>query len=308
MNFFSKLYNKFFRVMQWNIGLAEGDIENIIRGKKNNLSINWLPVSDAVTSVADPFIFKAENGGLNILYEDFSMVDPAKYGTIRLVKLNKDLEVISNEQVLDTKSHLSYPFVFTENNKTYVIPESRQIGKVVCYEYDFETSSLVNRKIIIDNLPLLDSTILKYNNKYWLFATYGDHKFEHSKLYIYYADDLFGPFQPHKKNPVKYNLNGSRPGGSFITVDGELYRPAQNCEDYYGKSLVINKIKKLSETEFEEEMHLELTQQRESRFNGGIHTINVSDNIIVVDGIRMVFDPITKLKLFFKKRNGKPIG
>lgn len=287
--------------MQWNIGLTKDNIHDLLRDKKNTLSIKWLPVNNVVVSVADPFIFKSQGGGINILYEDFSMVDKKRYGTIKLIKTNNNFEPIFNKQILDVKTHLSYPSIFVENGKTYIIPESRQSGEVACYEYDFTTDNLTNKKVI-STLPLLDPTILKYNDKYWLFATYGDHKFEHSKLYIYYSDSLFGPYKPHKMNPVKNDLNGSRPAGNFIFSDGNIYRPAQNCSDYYGKSLSFYKLIKLSEIEFKEEHYLDLLQRKESRFNGGIHTINIVDDVVVVDGIRMAFKPFTKMKLFFKKR------
>jgi hypothetical protein len=291
--------------MQWNIGLCIGDIEAIIRQKKNTFPVKWLPVHDDITSVADPFVFKTSSGEINILYEDFSMVDMKKHGTIRLVKINEQLEPVSDKEILDNGHHLSYPSIFFENGITYIIPESRRGGAVHAYEYDYKTDALANKKTIIANLPLLDSTIIKHNGKYWLFATMGDRKFEHSKLYIYYADSLFGDYKPHKKNPVKYSLKGSRPAGNFIAIDGQLYRPAQNCEGYYGKSLIINKVIQLSEDEFEEEIHMELTQEKVSAFSKGIHTINVVDDLIVVDGIRMVFNPLLKLKLFIRKKTGK---
>ena len=298
---FGKLYKKIFCISQWNIGLCRSSLEEIIRQRKKHLSINWFPLKDYETSVADPFVFKTPQGEINILYEDFSMVNMSRYGTIRLMKLNERLEPAVNKEVLDTKSHLSYPFVYIENGKTYVIPESKHARETACYQYNFENDSLINKKVLIDNLPLLDSTIVKHNNKYWLFATMGG-EFQHSKLYIYYADELLGAYKPHKKNPVKYSLQSARPAGNFFYVDGALYRPSQNCKAYYGKSIVINKVIKLTEDEFEETNYLELTQQRGSRFSDGMHTINAAGDVIIVDGIRLIFDPMLKLKLFLKKR------
>lgn len=288
--------------MQWNVGLVRGDIEDIIRQKRNDLSFKWFSVNDDSKSIADPFIFKTPDGFINVVYEDFSMANLKKYGKIVISVLDENLSPVFTKEILDVKSHISYPFVFTEDNKTYIIPESRKNGNVTCYEYDFENKSLINERVIIDNLPLLDSTIFKYQGKYWLFATLGDHQFDHSKLYIYFADSLFGPYKPHIKNPVKHGLNGTRPAGHIITVDGEIYRPTQNCEQYYGKSISINKVKLLTENEFEEEFHFEVTAEEKSEFNSGLHTINVLDGIIVVDGIKMIFMPITKLKNFFRKK------
>ena len=288
--------------MQWNIGFANYNIAEIIREKRNDLKFKWFPIEGNSKSFADPFIFKSADKKLHVIYEEFSMIDLKKYGTIVLSILNEDFTPCFNKEILDSKTHSSYPFTLSENNETYVIPESSRRRKVSCYQFDFVSNSLINEKIIIDKLPLLDSTIFRYNNKFWLFATLGDHEFDHSKLYIYYADSMFGEYKPHINNPVKEGLNGTRPAGNIITVDNELYRPAQNCKEYYGESITINKIITLNENEFKEEAYLQITADKESIYSEGIHTINVLDDIIVVDGIKMIFMPFKKMKLFFQKK------
>jgi hypothetical protein len=241
--------------MQWGIGFSQGNIQDLIREKKTKLALTWIPLANSSISIADPFIFKDHKGTLTMVYEDFSMMDLASYGKIVMASLDKDFKLTAQKEIFDSKSHASYPFVFSENGKTYIIPETSRLRKVSAYEYDFENKCLGNERIIIDNLPLLDSTIFKYNGKYWLFATLSDHQFDHSKLYIYYADNLFGSYRPHANNPVKHNLDGTRPAGSLIEVDGQIYRPTQNCSRHYGASLTINRVTKLSETEFAEEFH-----------------------------------------------------
>ncbi|HEY6503881.1 MAG TPA: hypothetical protein VIZ28_07905, partial [Chitinophagaceae bacterium] len=116
-----------------------------------------------------------------------------------------------------------------------------------------------------------------------------------SELYIYYADSLTGPYSAHKNNPVKSGLNGPRPAGNFIEVDGKIYRPAQNCANYYGESITINKITELSETAFSEEEHMHIHSNPNDEFNYGIHTINVVDDIIIVDGQKSYFQPVQQL-------------
>lgn len=215
--------------------------------------------------------------------------------------IDKDFNPTGTKEILDAGSHSSYPFVFIENDKTYIIPETSHQGKVSVYEYDFEHKCMINERVII-NLPLLDSTIIKHNGKYWLFATLSDHQFDHSRLYIYYAETLFGAYQPHANNPVKENINGTRPAGNVISVDGELYRPSQNCGKFYGESITINKIATLSETQFSEEFYFKIVPDKDTAFNAGVHTINFLDDIIVIDGVRMLFKPWTKWKLFFEKK------
>jgi glycosyltransferase involved in cell wall biosynthesis len=289
-----KFYEKFC-IMQWGIGFSNGDISQLIRSKKYNFTIKWLPTDNNSLSIADPFIFKSPDGNINLLYENFSMAEYGNYGKIDLIVLDQDFKPIINKRLMDTKSHLSYPFIFIENGKTYVIPEAHQSNRVAAYEFDFENNTLINEKVLIDNLPLIDSTILKFNNKYWLFATLGGSNSDHSKLYIFHANSLFGNYLPHTKNPVRDSLDGSRPAGNFIFVDGEIYRPAQNCAKFYGRSITINKILVLTENDFKEEAYLDLESQKKSYYNIGIHTINSIDNIVVVDVIRFVFMPFTKV-------------
>lgn len=291
--------------MQWSIGFSRGNIEQIIRDKNCALSFKWTPLTDSIKSIADPFIFKDAGGNINLVYEDFSMIDTSKYGKIVMAAVDNEFNTTGNKEILDTKSHCSYPFVFVENDKTYIIPETSHQCKVSGYEYDFENKCLINERIIINDLPLLDSTIVKYNSKYWLFASLSGNGIDPGRLNIYYADSLFGTYQPHANNPVNMNVDGSRPAGNVIQVDGELYRPAQNCGQHYGESITINKITKLSENEFSEKFHFRIKPDKSSEFNSGVHTINVVDDIIVIDGIKMIFKPLTKWMLFFKKRNKK---
>jgi len=288
--------------MQWSIGFSRGDIEQIIKEKNNNLSFKWLPLKNNDHSIADPFIFKDIEGNLNLLYEDFSMINTNKYGKIGLSQINKNFNIVNNKEILDTKSHCSYPFIFFEDGIMYVIPETSSQNKVSAFEYDYASKSLVNEKVLISDLPLLDSTVIKYNNKYWLFATVGKNGNDHKQLNIYFADSLFGTYKPHKGNPVKDNPEGARPAGNIFSVDGVLYRPAQNCSHHYGESITINKINILTENEFSEEYHFKIVPDKNCEFNAGVHTINLIDDIIVIDGIKMVFAPFTKWLLYLKKK------
>ena len=304
---FTHFYNKFCCVNQWSIGFSKGNIQEIIRDKNCELTFQWFPLTDNFTSIADPFIFVDMEGKLSMLYETFSVVDVSRYGKIELVTLDKEFNIILKKQVLDANSHSSYPFIFSENGITYIIPEISHQCKVSVFEYDYVNKVMINEKVIINNMPLLDSTIFKYNDKYWLFATFNKSENDYSRLYIYYSDSLLGEYIPHANNPVKNISDGSRPAGNIIKVDGELYRPAQNCSRHYGASIAINKITKLSSTEFTEELHFKIAPDKTSEFNSGVHTINILGDIIVIDGIKMAFNPITKWKLFFNKKFRKTV-
>lgn len=297
MNIIEKITDKLFR-KQWHVGLAKIDIADIILKKSYPVDYKWLPIKTADRFYADPFIFKSPEGQIHVIYEDFSVDD--LYGKISLTIVDEQLKPVFTKEMLDTKSHLSYPNVFIEDGKTYIIPEASKSGNVTCYEFDFDTKSLINGKTIVQNLPLLDSTILVHNNKYWLFATKRGEN-SNSKLYIYHSNELTGPYVPHSANPVKDSLNGTRPAGNFIKLNGDIYRPSQNCAEYYGKSVTINKITLLTENEFEEEVVREICPPPKSGFNYGIHTINVVGDVIVIDALKRMFMPLEQIQIFLKK-------
>ena len=283
--------------MQWGIGFCRADIADVIRNKRLDGNFTWLSHNAKLQFIADPFIFKSKENNINLLFEDFSI---ERDGFIGLKVLDDQFNLITEKKVLESGSHLSYPFIYKENGITYVIPESHQQGKVLIYEYDFLKDELVNPTILVD-LPLLDTTIIKKDNTYWLFANHGDGVDDNNKLYIYYSDALCGEYKPHTLNPVRNNLDGTRPAGTFIEVDGILYRPSQNCGKYYGKSIAISEIIKLTKDAFEERHYCEICADSKSPYNAGLHTINVLDDVIVIDGVKLLFMPLTKTRLFFNK-------
>lgn len=151
----------------------------------------------------------------------------------------------------------------------------------------------------------MDSTVLKYNGKYWIFGTISG-KGSNSKLYIFFSESLFGPYIPHPGNPVKDTLNGSRPAGNFFEINGNLFRPSQNCEKEYGESITINKVNVLNELQFDEEPYFSIAPKKEDRDVNRIftmHTFNVLNDIIVVDGLRWSFSLRHQWKYFLKNRD-----
>ena len=296
MEILKKIIDKFY-IKQWTIGLTNVNIYHLLTNGLSELSFNWKDINNSSTFFADPFIFKNNDGSLNVIYEDYSYF---KYGKISMSTFDQNFKLIASKELLDIGSHLSYPNVFVQNGKTYIMPESSKEGNLYCFEFDFKNSELINKKLIIANTPLLDSTILFHNGKYWLFATHRGPE-SNSKLYIYHADQWDGPYSPHQQNPVKKSKLACRPAGNFIVSNGEIYRPSQNNQNYYGESITINKIITLNENEFHEEPFKLITPPKNTKNNYGIHTINISDGVIVIDGLKRVFAPFKQIKILFSK-------
>jgi hypothetical protein len=251
------------------------------------------------TFYGDPFPVMSHEGIIKILLEEYPFSED--YGKISLMTFNKDLIKINHKILLDTKSHLSYPFIFKENNKTYVFPEARKSGKLACYEYDSVNESMCFLKNILD-FPLLDSTILKHNDRYWIFGTLNENETDY-KLNVFFSESLLGPYTPHPSNPVKSGLDGTRSAGNFINVDSIIYRPTQNCKEEYGKSITINRVTELNEMKVVEVPYMNISINKRSRYNYGIckiHTINALNEIILVDGMNWTFLPVKQLIKYCK--------
>lgn len=284
----------------WIIGMCNDNIKDIIRNKTFNPDITWISKKSTNKFYADPFHIASEDGSFKIIVEDYTMND--NYGKIALLTFDRNFRQMNYKILLDTKSHLSYPFVFKENNKTYVFPESKQSGRLSCYEFNPEQESL-NFICDILNFPLLDSTILKKEGKYWIFGTIRGND-EDYNLNIYYSANLQGPYTPHLQNPVKRGLNETRSAGNFIEVDGIFYRPSQNCLKEYGESITINKVTELNEINYIEEPYMTICINSKNKNNKGlhtIHTINAMNDIILVDGIYWSFSPIRQYKINHKR-------
>jgi hypothetical protein len=113
----------------------------------------------------------------------------------------------------------------------------------------------------------------------------------HENLCLRYATRLEGPWTPHPLNPVKMDVRSSRPGGTPFTVDGALFRPAQDCSRSYGCALVINRVVTCTPREYQEEFVARLTPDPDGRYPDGFHTLSVTSDGILFDGKRIMFKP-----------------
>lgn len=285
---------------QWTIGLARGDVSRVLESGLSELEFKWLGLESAGHFLADPFPLRTRQG-LSIIYEDFNI--DANYGNISLMNLDGNFNVTGKKVLLDTRKHMSFPFLFRENGKTYIIPESVRSNGVCCYEYNEDRQSL-RFTGLISEMPLYDPALIMHNGKYWLFGSVFESR-QVYKLYVFWADSLAGPYYGVKSNPVKTGLDATRAAGNFIISGGEIFRPSQNCANEYGESITVNRITRLDEEGFAEEPYINLRSDDRMRSENGIyniHTLNVIDDIIVLDGMKWTFSLKEQWRNFRRNR------
>ena len=295
-----KILDKFF-VKQWTIGIAKGNKEDILQNRLKSLDFKWIDIPNPEVFVADPFVIELPNGEIHVIAEH---IHQANYGKLVGYRFSKTLDLLEEKIILDTRSHLSYPFILEDNGEIFIIPESAMANGVFAYPYDPIHMSLGKPITLIEDEPLLDSTFVYYEDRWWLFATKRGAS-SNSALHIYYSEHWKGPYEAHKLNPVKTGADGSRPAGNILKQGNQLLRPAQNCKESYGKSITLFKITKLTKDSYEEVPTLELKANIHKENKYGIHTINHSGSVIVVDCLKKSFNPFVQINLFLKKMNKK---
>lgn len=278
--FFLKKINKIFIFEQWNIGFCQNQISDIFQ---NNLKVTWLQGLRNYEFRADPFIFFI-NQQQYLIFEKYSLFQ--KRGSLFLAEINKN--IISNEKLLfDNKKHCSYPCVFEENDKILIVFEAYKTNRLELFELEKKNLSLVKIRDIFIDKAIVDPTLFKHQDNYFLFYSLAQNP--NQNLQIAYASSLEADFVDHPQNPVKTDIANSRSAGAIFCYQNKIYRPAQNSTITYGQSLVINEIKILDKQNFREEKIVEINAKNLSPFNIGLHTLNIKNNLIVIDGKRNFF-------------------
>jgi hypothetical protein len=290
-----KALKKLFYFEEWSIGLANCKIEDF---HKNKSPIIWFKNHSKTSFYADPFGFKIKDKK-HIIFEEYSQI--LKRGRIAIAEISND-KLINKKIILDNKKHLSYPFIFIENDEIFVICEAYKSKKLDLYKIDKSNLSLQKIREIFSNQEIIDPTIIKLNNKYWLF--YSKKERSEENLYLAYSDSLFGDFTQHPKNPIKSCKASSRSGGTPFIIDNKIYRPAQNCQKFYGEKITVNKINILNENDFGEEIYCEISAPDSEQNIIGLHTISSFGDSTLIDGLQkkfLIYKPLISIFRNLKK-------
>lgn len=281
MNFISILKKKvnFFLREEYNIGFI--DIDNQFL-ECDNLSICWLRHSYKKGWFADPFIVKLDNSYVEVLVEEFQY--SSNKGCIsKLVIERNTWELKEVNQIMDIDTHLSFPAIFRHDGDVFIYPENCNSGKLILYKYDTDTEEV--RPISVwCNLPLTDAILLTCYRSPIIISTKRPDQ----------NGSLLGVYEASGHNPenwnfsLKYNIsfedNVARNAGAPFYWKNKLIRPAQICNDGYGKGLSIQEfLFDNGKIHFKE---LKRYYPTSRKWNDGLHTLNAYKDLAVVDGRR----------------------
>ncbi len=279
-----------FRVQQWSVGIVDApiakvaglvgscDVAELVSGAR------WL-AEPAGRFLADPFAVPSDRG-LTVLVEDYDWA--SELGQISALAVADDGSVGPMRHAISLPSHLSYPFLLEVDGDLYCVPESSAAGDLVLYKASDDLKVWNQFAILISGTPIIDATIVRYQEKWWLFGTRADAG-DNSKLFGWHADELEGPWTPHLANPLKTDVRSSRPAGRPFIHECQLYRPAQNCSESYGQAVAINRVTTLTLDDFEEETVSIVTPDAAGKYPTGLHTLCGAGDRTIIDGSRSMF-------------------
>jgi len=270
---------------QWTLGLIRKPVHHVIDSFDAN-AIEWIEPPRGY-ALADPLGAVERSGILTVLAEGYDFKD--RQGRIVALDLSLDTQgariLAGPREVLRLPMHLSYPQLIFHGSYVYCLPEASATGKVQLYRADPFPDKWVPDRILLQSFAGADATVYSHLGRWWMFL--GNHADQdETKLYVFHAPDLLGPWEPHALNPVKCDLRSARSAGPLFAHDGALYRPAQDGSAAYGGAVAVNRIVTLTPTAFEEETVSVLRPSRTSEYPDGLHTLTGVGAVTLVDGKR----------------------
>ena len=206
-------------------------------------------------------------------------------GHIAVIKMDKEGNYDYLGKVLEKDYHLSYPFVFEFENNFYMIPETASNNNIEVYKCTDFPKKWEYHGEIMNNINAVDTTIFNHNNKWWMFTGVKENigGSNSDELFLFYADSpLSNKWKPHPKNPIISDVRQARPAGKIFSFKGDIYRPSQNSSKFYGYGISINKINKITTTEYEETVITSILPNWDNKIKR-VHTFGYDNGLSIID-------------------------
>ena len=144
-------------------------------------------------------------------------------------------------KIIETSTHMSYPFVFKWNDAYYMIPETGAAKEIVLYKAASFPDDWDVDKVLLSGGVYRDHTIYQDDDNILKMISYrqeGSNRFN-----LKYFVDLFELDMNKKELTLitekcdKEKIN--RPAGPILNIDGHKYRLTQRCNRAYGESIYV---------------------------------------------------------------------
>lgn len=240
--------------------------------------------------IADPFLFVHKNE-LYLFYEEQVCLNGK--GVIKMTKTSDLKRWNKPKLVLSELFHLSFPNVFEINGQIFMMPETGYDNSIKLYTPNSDLTKWMYHKTLIDGRHFVDSSIIIFENRFFLFTT--DFTDKTNVLKLYFADSIDGNWTEHPKSPIANGSDIGRCAGSLFFYNDILFRPCQLTGKRYGEGAEIYKVTLLSTEEYQEKKIKSIIPNANKNYKFGGHHFN----IIEFKGKIIVATDILEIKLNF---------
>lgn len=229
---------------------------------------------------ADPFLVEFQ--GTIYLFAELFLYKSERNGVIGYCKYQ---DGIFTDWIvtMDKHWHLSYPNVWVSDGKLYMCPETYQAEEVAIYELEAFPDKWRKVHILLQNGKYVDSTFMRYEDRYYLFTYHLTKTGGIGELLLY---EIFEDGVISQAKCISDDIGNARPGGNVIYKDGDVIRVSQDSSSGYGNGLVFSKIEGVNplykETELLRAYPDDIPGDWKRPFIG-MHTYNCCKNLEVID-------------------------
>lgn len=276
-----EVYSRLFHTPQWCVGYRIVSGDGVMeRGSLAGQPWRLIPAEDG-HFYADPFPIIV-GGERFIFFED---LDHRTYkGTVSYVRLDKDGNPGPVTPALEERVHLSYPFLFEEDGEIYMVPEQGAAREVVLYRAAPFPDTWVRDTVLISNVDASDASIVKVDDRYWMFATLQEGASPSDMMVAYFADQLRGPWTPHPHNPILIDKGSARPAGSMILREKKLWRATQDCTYGYGSGVSLVELTELTPERIVQRVDRKIWPGSDAWWGHRLHTLTRAGDVECIDG------------------------
>ena len=285
-----------FMVQTYNVGIIKKPIGEVIRNGVESGDIKWMKHKYRDRFFADPFMIKEDEDFYYILVEEYLFWE--EKGKITLLKIKKhDFSLFERRVVIEQSTHLSFPFC--DYNGCKVVPESVASGKTIQYLLDTDSMTITSEEVVLEE-GLIDAAFFTDRmGRKWILTSKIDNPKEDLYLYLYDGQE----YKSVKDGAVvRRSIEETRSAGRLFEYEGVLYRPVQDSGKRYGYQTRIMRVEKLDETGYEASCVQVINGKDNPPFNETLHTFNVYDSCIIVDGSKDYCRFPTKIVYKLRKR------
>lgn len=243
---------------------------------------------------ADPFVARLE-GQDWLFFEEYAVGKTGARGRLACAPLLADGRFGDVRPLLERGYHVSYPQVWEEAGRVWLMPETSAANKLEIFEVRLvEGWPKVERgMVVMAGASVADATVWRdpATGERWLFASLSrtravDHAVE---LHLFKVGGENGwELTPHPHNPVVKDCRTARCAGKmYVDEAGRLIRPCQaHVAGVYGAEVQLMCVTRLDMREYREEPVGSFAPPAGSGFDGVHHVCRLPNGRVMVDARR----------------------